>query len=478
MNTFILRRAVVLGSAAFAFVATSTAFAQSVQPRMGDPIEGLTPAQMARFTLGKAVFTHTLTPAEGLGPIFNDTSCVHCHLNPTGGSSDKFVTRFGQAASGPNPFDPLANLGGSLLQSQSINSPTCDETIPPQANVTTHRITPPTFGFGLVETIADSDLLDNVNNPPPGVHGVANMVTLLEDPMGPTHVGRFGWKSQVASVLSFSGDASLNEMGLTNALVGQENAPNGNMALLAQCDAVPDPEDHPDGGGVDMIHRMTDFQKFLAPPPQTPKSGMTGEALFVSVGCSACHIDTPFMSAPTAEPGLQNKPIKAYSDFLLHDMAGFGDGIVQGAGTERLIRTPPLWGVHLRGNVALMHNGSIAGGTFQQNIDAAVAAHDVAATSPPTNPESHASAVAYFALTPAQRTQIGNFLDSLGKAEFDYEGNNTVDEFDWFFLQPLLTGPAVNTITPDDPAAVADFDQNGTFDMVDFGWMQRAFTGP
>jgi hypothetical protein len=182
------------------------------------------------------------------------------------------------------------------------------------------------------------------------------------------------------------------------------------------------------------------------------------------------------MSGPTAEAPLNNKPVKAYSDFLLHDMAGFGDGIVQGLGTERLLRTPPLWGLHMRGTVALMHDGSIAGGTFQQDIDAAVSAHDVPAASPPINSESHASAVAYFALTPAQRAQIGNFLDSLGKAEFDFEGNNNVDEFDWFFLQPLFTGP-IPTFTPDDPAAVADFDQDGDFDLIDFGWMQRAFTG-
>jgi CxxC motif-containing protein (DUF1111 family) len=470
---FILRQASALGT--FAILGGSIAFAQSVQPRSGDPIQGLSAAQLTRFTNGKTVFEHTLLVTEGLGPIFNDTSCVHCHLNPSGGSSAKFVTRFGQAANGPNPFDPLANLGGSLLQAQSINSPTCDEVIPPQANVTTHRITPPTMGFGLVEAIPDGDIQANAINPPPGVHGIVSPVNPLEDPTH-VHVGRFGWKAQQATLLSFSADASLNEMGLTNMFLQTENAPNGNLALLAQCDSVPDPEDHPDGGGVDMIHHQTDFQMFLAPPPQTPKSGMTGEALFVSIGCASCHIDTPFMSGPGAEPGLANQPVKAYSDFLLHDMAGFGDGIVQGAGTERLIRTPPLWGMHMRGTIALMHNGSVAGGTFQQDIDAAVADHDIPAARAPINPESHASAVAYNALTSAQRAQIGNFLDSLGKAEFDWDGNNSIDEFDWFFLQPLFTGPGA-FFTPDDPVAVADFDQDGDFDLIDFGWMQRAFTG-
>jgi CxxC motif-containing protein (DUF1111 family) len=467
-NHLTLRQVTVLGS--FMVLGGSIGYAQSIQPRAGQPIEGLTPAQLTRFTLGKAVFEHTLLATEGLGPDFNDTSCVHCHLNPVGGSSAKFVTRFGAAAIGPNPFDPLDNLGGSLLQAQSINTPMCDEVIPPQATVTAQRITPPTMGFGLVEAIPDGDIQANELFPPPNVSGIAHMVQPLEGPPNTPRVGRFGWKAQVATVLSFSGDASLNEMGLTNQLVMTENAPNGNLALLAQCDSVPEPEDQPDGLGVTMIDRMTDFQEFLAPPPQTPRSGMTGEALFVSVGCANCHIATPFMSSPTAENGLQSKPIKAYSDFLLHDMGDLGDGIVQGQGTEREMRTPPLWGMHMRGTIAMLHDGRIAGGSFAQNVDDTVSDHDMGTS------EGHASAVAYFALTPAQRTQIANFLDSLGKAEFDYEGNNNVDEFDWFFLQPLLTGPG-NFFTPDSPTAVADFDQDGDFDLRDFGWMQRAFTG-
>lgn len=466
-----LRQVSLLGS--FMVLGGSIGFAQSIQPRSGEPIQGLTPAQLTRFTLGKAVFEHTLLISEGLGPNFNDTSCVHCHLNPVGGSSAKFVTRFGKAANGPNPFDPLANLGGSLLQFQSINTPTCDEVVPPQADVTTHRITPPTMGFGVAEAIPDGDILANAINPPPGVSGIAHMVQAFEDPPNTPRVGRFGWKAQVATVLTFSADASNNEMGLTNVFLPAEQAPNGNLVLLAQCDGVADPEDQPDGLGVTKIDRMTDFQKFLAPPPQTPKSGMTGEALFISIGCASCHIATPFISGPGAEAGLANKPAKAYTDWLLHDMGGLGDGIVQGQGTEREMRTAPLWGMHQRGTIALLHDGRVAGGSFAQAVDDAVTNHNLPG---PNVSEAQASAVAYFALTPAQRIHVANFLNSLGRAEFDYEGNNNVDEFDWFFLQPLVTGPGT-FFTPDDPQAVADFDQDDDFDLRDFGWMQRAFTG-
>ena len=70
------------------------------------------------------------------------------------------------------------------------------------------------------------------------------------------------------------------------------------------------------------------------------------------------------------------------------------------------------------------------------------------------------------------------FLLSLGRPEFDEEGDFDVDDLDWVFLQAnnLFTGPG-SFFTPDDPGAVADFDQDGDFDLVDFTVMQRAMTG-
>jgi CxxC motif-containing protein (DUF1111 family) len=465
-----IRRFHLLLAALLAFQASAPA--QDIQPRMGEPLGTLDSAQLTRFQRGKAVFEHQLTAAEGLGPIFNNTSCKSCHLGPqTGGSSSVFVTRFGVAASGGNPFDPLTNLGGSLLQANSINSPSCDETVPAQANVVIHRITPPTFGFGLVEAVLDGDILYNEAFPPPGVSGHTHMVQALEDPPGsPLRVGRFGWKSQQATLLSFSSDASLNEMGLTNRYLQVENAPNGDLARLAQCDSVADPEDTMDSAGLFKIDRMTDFQRYLAPPPQTPRSGMSGETVFSSVGCASCHLTTPFTSSALAEAGIANTSFKAYTDFLLHDMGSLGDGIVQGQATETEFRTAPLWGVGFRAPTALLHDGRATGAGPSANIDAAILAHDG---------EALASRNAYNALSAADKTKLQNFLLSLGRLEFDYEGNNNVDEVDWFFLYPLVNGPAPTQLyDADSPGAVADFDQDGDIDLEDFGVLQRAFTGP
>jgi CxxC motif-containing protein (DUF1111 family) len=450
-------------------LAASAAFAQVVpiQPRLGDPVPGLTASQRDRFFKGKVAVNTPILVTEGLGPIFNDTACASCHSQPApGGSSLVVVTRFGKAASGGNPFDPLENLGGSLLQAESIGSG-CEEVVPPEADVTAHRNTPLLFGLGLVESIEDDDIAALESNPPPDVSGHVQWVQPVEDPTGPLRVGRFGWKAQEATGMSFSAGAALNEMGLTNRFFPTENAPNGDTAALAQCDSVPDPEDTPDQDGYYRIDRFNDFQRFLAAPPQTPKSGMTGELIFKDIGCASCHVDTTYLTKVVAEPALSSIPITPYSDFLLHDMGTLGDGIVQGSGTETEFRTPALWGLHARGGIGLLHDGRVSGGTFEENVTEAIVEHDGEAVTARDN---------FAALSQPEKDLMIAFLDSLGRVEFDLEGDNDVDEFDWFFLQPLVTGPGVY-YTPDDFPSLADIDQDGDFDLVDFAALQRAFTG-
>ena len=137
-------------------LAAAAVTAQEIQPRMGEPLAGLNAAQQARFDNGKVAFEHVFDAASGLGPIMNDESCAACHSLPNvGGAGAKVVTRFGN--SGP-PFDPLEDLGGSLLQREAI-SPECLEFVPPEANVDIFRITPSAFGDGLVEAIKPEDIV-------------------------------------------------------------------------------------------------------------------------------------------------------------------------------------------------------------------------------------------------------------------------------------------------------------------------------
>lgn len=445
----------------------------TLQPPMGSPLLTLNADQLARFEAGAADFNSDFAVGDGLGPIFNQTSCGACHSNPLGGAGSITVNRFGQIDGATLAFDPLAELGGSLQQSQAI-SDDCAETIPfPPANVVARRLTNSALGFGLVEALSDESIQANETNPPSGaVSGRARIVDVLESP-GETRVGRFGWKSQLATVLSFSGDAALNEMGMTNRIVPNENAPNGDLDVLAACDTVDDPEDFADANGLHFIDRVTDFQRFLAPPPQTPRSGMTGEALFAQIGCADCHVQsfvTPTNMDDESDDEddeqendlFENKMIYPYSDFLIHDMGFNGDFIADGDAGITEMRTAPLWG--MRSRDPLWHDGRVAGGDLSFRVlfpGGIIDQHNADGS------EAQPSAQAFLALTTEEQGQVINFLDSLGRREFDMDGNDIIDEFDAAIALSCFTGDGAGTVSPDEVCAIADVDQDQDVDDND-----------
>jgi CxxC motif-containing protein (DUF1111 family) len=307
------------------------------------------------------------TPEGGLGPIFNGSSCAACHTaGGIGGASETSVTRFGRMVRGH--FDDMEGLGGSLLQSLAID-PAALETVPATATIVVQRITTPLFGAGLIEAIDDESIELNARRPQPdGVRGRVSRVVDVSS--GSVRVGRFGWKAQEASLLAFSGDAYLNEMGITSRLFPSENAPNGNAELLKLYDQVPDVEDAVDpANGKSDIDHAADFMRFLAPPPQLRRTALAvaGERVFEKAACSACH--TPVMFTGTRKvAALNQQPVRLYSDLLLHDMGRLGDGIEQGDASTREMRTAPLWG--LRARTALLHDGRA------KSVSEAITQHD------------------------------------------------------------------------------------------------------
>jgi hypothetical protein len=284
-----------------------------------------------------------------------------------------------------------------------------------------------------------------------------HIVPVLEQP-GLTRVGRFGWKSQLGTVLSFTADAMLQEMGITSRIFPEDNAPNNDPAKLAACDTVADPEDVPDALGNEFLDLTTDFQRFLAPPPQTPKAGMTGEAVFGSIGCADCHVRS-FQASEDDElaDAISGGEANPYSDFLLHDMGGNGDFIEQGEAGLTELRTTPLWGLRVRD--PLWHDGRVAGGTFEFRMVGAIMLHDSAGS------EGAASAQAFAALSPADRDALIRFMDSLGRREFDMDGDDDVDDGDVLIVDDCVTigGP----FAADDLCSIADPDQNGFVDYRD-----------
>src|ERR1043165_4673848 len=203
-------------------------------PQAGDPLPGLTAAQRADFNDGRGDFTEIETVAEGLGPVFNERSCAACHAAPVpGGGSRRLVTRFATRTNGA--FDPLTNLGGSLVQDHAIGPPDGSthpfrpERVPQAATIVVRRRSTPLFGLGLVDATPDATFLALAGRG--DAPGRVNLVDNIR--AGMKTVGKFGWKAQVPSLFQFAGDAYLNEMGITSADFPNENCPQGNCAELA-----------------------------------------------------------------------------------------------------------------------------------------------------------------------------------------------------------------------------------------------------
>jgi CxxC motif-containing protein (DUF1111 family) len=317
----------------------------------GNALPGLSPAEQQAFEEGLEEFTEVETLEEGLGPVFNGVSCAACHFSPAiGGDSPVVETRFGTLDK--KQFDPLLSGGGSLIQTDGIGAVNgCifdGETVHDDATIVAGRKTTPLFGAGLIEAIPDDSLRQLADQQPSAIKGKVHGVKEVFSPQ--RRAGRFGHKAQTATLRQFSGDAYLNEMGITSPNFRLENCPNGDCSLL-RCDPVADPED--DGSGVEAF---ADFMRLLAPPPRgaiTPEVE-AGEQVFSRIGCAGCHVPTwTTGSSPVA--ALNGVTFYPYSDFLLHDMSRLGDGIEQGQASGTEMRTMPLWG--LRERTSFLHDG-------------------------------------------------------------------------------------------------------------------------
>src|SRR5947207_9118486 len=383
---------------------------------------------------------------KGLGPVYNAQSCAECHQNPvTGGISQISELRAGHNDGNGN-FVPATlqinddgGLPGVTIANRSLinQRATCpgvvtdttthaiiynhpndqaQERVPGAETVRARRMTTNLLGLGFVEAISNTTLQNIPNGQPSGMKGQLTTVPVAEAP-GQFRNGRFGWKDQDASLLSFAGGAYLNEMGITNRLNTAE--------VTTLCDDVPDTTRCNNNANVvcaedpdNDIDAFAEFMRATKAPSRDARlaatnDAQTGASLFHSIGCDICHINTLTTAAAgtvinggafVVPAALGSKIIHPYSDFLLHDV-GTGDGIAQvnipGSNTldqsmKNKLRTAQLWGVRTRNE--LMHDG------LNYTRNEAILRHANEANGVINN---------YRSLSTTQKNQLVSFLNSL-----------------------------------------------------------------
>src|SRR6266481_3242437 len=244
---------------------------------------------------------------DGLGPLYNAQSCRECHQSPVSGAASQATElRFGHQ--GPDgrfrtPDIPIAHgaeviTGRSLVNDRAIcpNAAFADkeiqERVPETETIRTLRLSLNLLGDGFVEAIADQTLIDlskqQCKSSQGKICGQILNVPIVEAP-GQMGVGRFGWKDQHASLLSFAADAYLNEMGITNRLQPNE--------VTNICNTASEPNDMPGSDGLADTDHFARFMRATKAPARDAQlagsaTAQKGLTLFVKVGCVTCHVET------------------------------------------------------------------------------------------------------------------------------------------------------------------------------------------
>ena len=234
------------------------------------------------FNDNRFIFEEVETVQDGLGPVYNAQSCRECHQNVVTGNGSQ-ITEQRTGMKRQNEF--VESLGGSIIQSRATH-PDLVELVDPEDNVRTFRLSTSVLGSGYVEAISNETLLSIRDQQPRAMRGMALETPVLEA-NNAARIGRFGWKSQHASLESFAADAYLNEMGITSPMFPDENTSSGTPAGYGtEFDSVPDPEDD----GIDVIV-FADFMRSTKAPARGEITAdvLAGETVFNDIGNNTCR---------------------------------------------------------------------------------------------------------------------------------------------------------------------------------------------
>jgi CxxC motif-containing protein (DUF1111 family) len=419
--------------------------------------------EVMNFRLGNALFRKIWVPApsstqasDGLGPFYNARSCDACHINdgrghPPEGKADMTSMFLRLAREPTNEADKAALrdhlrltvpdpvYGGQLqdkaiagvapegrmritYQPQPFRFP--DGTVvelrkpayqaedlrygplDPQTSLSP-RMAPAMIGLGLIEAIADEDLLAKADPEDRDGDGISGRPQWTRASDGDVRVGRFGWKGEQANVRDQSAHAFFGDIGISTPLLpsdhGDCTARQADcLALAGGTQARLGPGEAPDP----VLPLVTFYSENLAVPARRKASfseTLAGKKLFYDAGCASCHRPKYVTRKDWPARPQRFQLIWPYSDFLLHDMGeGLADGQRVGEASGREWRTPPLWAIGLTrvvgGQEFYLHDGRA------RSLEEAVLWHDG---------EARAARDAYAKLAKRDRDLLIRFLESL-----------------------------------------------------------------
>lgn len=350
--------------------------------------------------IGDLQFEQTFVSApaprnSGLGPLYNNVSCVSCHINDgrgkvpgSGEMAASILFRIsipGHDAHGgplavpyfgdqiqPRSTQGTVKEGDVLISYTELSGQFYDGTpyalrVPSYQVVNTYqnpgtvllspRVASPVFGLGLLEAVSEQQILefaDEADLDGNEISGKANYVWNRQEQRN--SLGRFGWKANQPSLLQQVAAAYNGDMGITTSLFPVENS-FGQI----QDDHLPDDAELSDS----LLYAAAFYIRSLSVPARrsvTDPVVKRGKQLFTDAGCAACHRPELTTRVDVAFPAISHQTIRPYTDLLVHDMGtGLSDGREDYLASGQEWRTPPLWGIGLtqrvNGHSNLLHDG-------------------------------------------------------------------------------------------------------------------------
>jgi len=433
-----------------AFNRTSSAYEEA--------LPNLNAKGIADHDLGDVAFEEAfvLTPGlvnSGLGPVFNNTSCVSCHIRngrgmPEPGQLLLRVSLPSAAAIDQTSIDPTAAQGGRVITAEdtadfaptetlSVNREPAipdignqiqdfsvvgevpeatvkilwEETAGSYADGTPYRLRSPQFNVTLSngQPLPEGSKLSP--RVPPHVYGTGLLeaipeadIVALADPNDSNNDGISGKPNRVL-------DVETNRIAL-GRFGWKANSPNLHQqsaeAYLNDM-GITNPL-FPAADGSTEIDEATltaaaAYAQTLAVPARSQINNpqiKQGEKLFADASCTACHIAT-FKTGEHKYPSLENQTIHPFTDLLLHDMgAALADNRPDFEANGQEWRTSSLWGVGLAQTV-LPYSGFLHDGRAR-TFEEAILWH---------GGEAEASKTAFVEMNQDDRTALVRFLQSL-----------------------------------------------------------------